>query len=865
LTFQLLEALSRLNGTISRLAMAHSHDDHTHHGHNHHGHGHSADGSCCSAKAAPQAEMIVRDPVCGMTVDPAAGKPTAEYKGRIFHFCCNGCRTTFEAAPEDYLTAKDPVCGMNVDRASARHFHRHDGAKYYFCSQGCLTKFQAEPDTYLGDRPPPAPMPKGTQYTCPMHPEVIRDRPGDCPICGMALEPMGVPTGEEGPNPELVDFTRRLWVSALLALPLFVIAMAPMVGLPFRDWLGERTAAWVEFALATPVVLWAALPFFKRGWSSILNRSPNMWTLISIGVGAAYLYSVAATLFPDLFPHEVRGHGETVPVYFEAAAVIVALVFVGQVLELRAREKTGSAIRALLDLAPKTARLIGADGSERDVPLADVKAGERLRIRPGESVPVDGTVVEGRSTIDESMITGEPIPVAKAEGDSLIGGTLNKNGTLIMRAEKVGSETTLSQIVELVAKAQRSRAPIQGLADRVSFYFVPAVVLVAIAAFIAWLLFGPEPSLIFAIVSAVSVLIIACPCALGLATPMSIMTATGRGAQAGVLIKEAAALERLAAVDTLIVDKTGTLTEGKPKLTDIVALDGFGEDEVLALAAAIEQGSEHPLADAIVDGAHVRKLTVASATGFEAVNGKGVSGTVGKRKVALGNALLFADLGIDAAPLTGRADALRADGRSAVLVAIDGKPAGIVAVSDPIKPTAAEALKKLQDAGMVIVMATGDNERTAESIARQLGIKRVRAGLLPDDKARLVEELKGRGAVVAMAGDGINDAPALSTADVGIAMGTGADVALESAGITLLKGDLTGIVRARHLAEGTLSNIKQNLFFAFLYNALGVPVAAGVFYPLTGTLLSPMLAAAAMSLSSVSVIANALRLRTLKL
>jgi Cu+-exporting ATPase len=577
-----------------------------------------------------------------------------------------------------------------------------------------------------------------------------------------------------------------------------------------------------------------------------------MWTLISIGVGAAYFYSVAATLFPDLFPHEVRGHGETVPVYFEAAAVIVALVFVGQVLELRAREKTGSAIRALLDLAPKTARLIGADGSERDVPLADVKAGERLRIRPGESVPVDGTVVEGRSTIDESMITGEPIPVAKAEGDSLIGGTLNKNGTLIMLAEKVGAETTLSQIVELVAKAQRSRAPIQGLADRVSFYFVPAVVLVAIAAFIAWLLVGPEPSLIYAIVSAVSVLIIACPCALGLATPMSIMTATGRGAQAGVLIKEAAALERLAAVDTLIVDKTGTLTEGKPKLTDIVALDGFGEDEVLALAAAIEQGSEHPLADAIVDGAHVRKLAVASATGFEAVNGKGVSGTVGKRKVALGNALFFADLGIDAAPLTGRADALRADGRSAVLVAIDSRPAGIVAVSDPIKPTAAEALKKLQDAGMVIVMATGDNERTAEAIARQLGIKRVRAGLLPDDKARLVEELKGRGAVVAMA-------------DVGIAMGTGADVALESAGITLLKGDLTGIVRARHLAEGTLSNIKQNLFFAFLYNALGVPVAAGVFYPLTGTLLSPMLAAAAMSLSSVSVIANALRLRTLKL
>jgi Cu+-exporting ATPase len=572
-----------------------------------------------------------------------------------------------------------------------------------------------------------------------------------------------------------------------------------------------------------------------------------------------------ATLFPDLFPHEVRGHGESVPVYFEASAVIIALVFLGQVLELKAREKTGSAIRALLDLAPKTARLIGADGSERDVPLAQVRAGERLRIRPGESVPVDGIVEQGRSTVDESMITGEPIPVEKGEGDSLIGGTLNRNGTLVMRAEKVGSETTLSRIVELVAKAQRSRAPIQSLADRVSAWFVPTVVLVAVLAFIGWMTFGPEPRLVYAIVSAVSVLIIACPCALGLATPMSIMTATGRGAQAGVLIREAAALERLAAVDTLIVDKTGTLTEGRPELTDVRAEDGFDENEVLALAAAIEQGSEHPLAEAIVAGARARGLTLPAAGDFEAVNGKGVSGTADGRRLVLGNALFMQEHGIDATLISQHADALRENGRSAILVAIDGKPAGVVAVSDPIKPTAAEALRELTRSGMRIVMATGDNKRTAKAIAASLGIAEVRAGMLPEAKADLVAELKGRGAVVAMAGDGINDAPALAAADVGIAMGTGADVALESAGITLVKGDLTGIVRARHLAQKTLSNIRQNLFFAFLYNALGVPVAAGVLYPITGTLLSPMLAAAAMSLSSVSVIANALRLRGLKL
>lgn len=836
----------------------------THSDHDHHGDHPGAHGGCCAAKGAA-VDAVLRDPVCGMTVDPAAGKPTSEHGGRLYHFCSEGCRTKFQAAPEHYLTATDPVCGMSVDRATARHFVRHEGQGFYFCSAACQAKFEAAPQTYLGDRPAPVPAPKGTQYTCPMHPEIIRDKPGSCPICGMALEPMGVPSGDEGPNPELVDFTRRFWVSTVLSIPLLIIAMAPMVGVTFEGWVDDRTKVWIELALASPVVLWAAFPFFHRGWDSVVNRSPNMWTLISLGVGAAYLYSVVATLFPDIFPHQFRSHGGAVPVYFEAAAVIVALVFLGQVLELRAREKTGSAIRALLDLAPKTARRIAEDGSETDVPLDSVKAGDRLRIRPGDAIPVDGTVLEGRSSIDESMITGEPLPVEKVEGDALTGGTLNKNGSLIMRAERIGAETTLARIVELVAKAQRSRAPIQGLADRVSFYFVPAVVLVAVVAFIAWAVFGPEPSLIFAIVSAVSVLIIACPCALGLATPMSIMTATGRGAHAGVLIKEAAALERFASVDTLIVDKTGTLTEGRPKLTDVVAVEGMAENELLALAAALEKGSEHPLAEAIVEGAGARGLTITEASDFEAVTGKGVSGIVSGQQVALGNAAMMADLGIDIAPIATRTEALQGDGKTAMFVAVGKKLAGIVAVADPIKATTAEAIKALHDSGLRIIMATGDNERTAKAIARSLGIDEVRAGLLPEQKAALVEELRGRGAGVAMAGDGVNDAPALASADVGIAMGTGADVAVESAGITLVKGDLNGIVRARKLAQATFRNIRQNLFFAFLYNVLGVPVAAGVLYPLTGTLLSPMLAAAAMSLSSVSVISNALRLRTLKL
>ena len=833
-----------------------------HHDHSHHQH--ASDGSCCSG-AKPASDAVLRDPVCGMEVNPEAGKPTLEHGGRLFHFCSEGCRGKFAAHPEEFITAKDPVCGMDVDRASARHFLRHEGEKFYFCSENCQKKFETDPKAYLGDRPAPAPLPTGTQYTCPMHPEIIRDKPGSCPICGMALEPM-MPTGEEGPNPELVDFTRRFWVSAVLSIPLLVITMGPMVGLPFlRDWLGEQAAVWVELVLATPVVLWAALPFFERGWASIVNRSPNMWTLISLGVGAAYIYSVVATLFPDIFPHQFRGHGGAVPVYFEAAAVIIALVFLGQVLELRAREKTGSAIRALLDLAPKTARLLGADGSEKDVPLDQVKGGDRLRVRPGEAVPVDGIVLEGRSSVDESMITGEPVPVEKIEGDALTGGTLNKNGSLIVLAEKVGSETTLARIVELVAKAQRSRAPIQSLADRVSFYFVPAVVLVAIVAFIAWAVFGPEPSLVFAIVAAVSVLIIACPCALGLATPMSIMTATGRGAQAGVLIKDAAALERFASVNTLVVDKTGTLTEGKPKLTDVIAAHGVSEEELLGLAAALEKGSEHPLAEAIVGGAEERGLKIAVAAEFEAVTGKGVSGTVSGRKVALGNLAMMTELGLDAGAFADRAGALQTEGKTAMYVAIDGRLAGIVAVADPIKATAAEAIRALHDENITVVMATGDNERTAKAIAKRLGIDQVRANMLPEHKSALIEELRSRGGIVAMAGDGVNDAPALAASDVGIAMGTGADVAMESAGITLVKGDLTGIVRARKLARGTLANIRQNLFFAFLYNVAGVPVAAGVLYPVFGALLSPMLAAAAMSLSSVSVIANSLRLRTLKL
>ncbi|GGD07237.1 heavy metal translocating P-type ATPase [Aureimonas glaciei] len=821
---------------------------------------------------ATKPAAIDRDPVCGMVVDPYAGKPSRTHDDRLFHFCCEGCAQKFAADPQAYLTAKDPVCGMTVDRATAAHMAKHEGHRFYFCSAGCQEKFAADPVAYEGDRPATPAAPAGTLYTCPMHPEIVQDHFGDCPKCGMALEPMGV-TADAGPNPELVDFTRRFWVSLVCAVPLLIISMGPMLGLPVRGWLGERTAVLLEFALATPVVLWAALPFFRRGWQSLVNRSPNMWTLIALGVGASYLFSLVATFLPGLFPASLRvgampgmdgmaEMGGSVPVYYEAATVIVALIFVGQILELKARERTGSAIRALLDLAPKTARRLAADGSETEVPLDTVRQGDRLRVRPGDSVPVDGTVAEGSSSVDESMISGEPLPVEKAVGDAVTGGTLNRNGSFVLTAEKVGAETTLARIVDMVGKAQRSRAPIQGLADKVAGYFVPAVVSIAILAFAAWAVVGPAPALIHALVAAVSVLIIACPCALGLATPMSIMTATGRGAQAGVLIREAEALERFSTVDTLIVDKTGTLTEGKPTLTDIVAVDD-DENRLLGLAAALERGSQHPLAEAIMTAAEERGLALEVTEGFEATNGKGVSGTIGGRRVSLGNRAMMQ--GMDLGDLEAQAERLEAEGKTAMFVAIDGSVAGLVAVADRIKPTTAEAIRALHESGLRIIMATGDTERTARALAKELGIDEVHAGLLPEDKKALVDALRAKGRKIAVAGDGVNDAPALAAADVGIAMGTGADVAMESAGITLVKGDLNGIVRARRLSEATMQNIRQNLFFAFAYNAIGVPVAAGVLYPVFGLLLSPMLAALAMSLSSVSVIANALRLRAVKL
>ncbi len=706
----------------------------------------------------------------------------------------------------------------------------------------------------------------GTVYTCPMHPEVRNPGPGSCPLCGMALEAMsGTATGEEGPNPELIDFTRRFWVGAILTVPLLILAMSPFVGFhEIREFFGERTTLWIELILGTPVILWSGWPFFERGYHSFRTMNLNMFSLIGMGTGAAYIFSVIAVIMPEIFPDGFRDADGNVGVYFEAAAVIVTLVLLGQIMELRARERTGSAIKALLDMAAKTARVIRDDGTEEEIPLEDVQVGDKLRVRPGDKVPVDGKVLEGRSSVDESMISGEPVPVEKIEGDVVTGATINGTGSLITEATRVGADTMLAQIVEMVANAQRSRAPIQKYADMVAGYFVPVVIVIAILSFISWAIWGPDPALSYGLVSAVAVLIIACPCALGLATPMSIMTATGRGAQAGVLIKNAEALERFEKVDTLIVDKTGTLTEGKPKLVAVLPEDGHDEAEVLRLAASLERGSEHPLAEAIVRGAEERGVDMANAENFEAVTGKGVKGIVDGHAVALGNAKLMADMGLDGGALSETANARRDEGETVMFVVLDGTIAGLVSVADPIKETTPDALKALHDLGFRIIMATGDNERTAKAVAGRLGIDDIRADVLPEDKARIIKELQDEGFKVAMAGDGVNDAPALAQADVGIAMGTGADVAIESAGFTLIKGNLDGIVRARRLVRATMRNIRQNLFFALIYNASGVPVAEGLLFPFIGILISPMFAAFAMSASSISVVLNALRLRRVK-
>ena len=800
---------------------------------------------CCCSRAAP--------PHAG----PAASDHPTGHEGHIHA----------EAASHQIETGvRDPVCGMLVDPHVTQHRHQHEGRTYYFCSGGCRAKFIAEPQKYLSKsslQSSPPGVPDGTIYTCPMHPQIRQVGPGSCPICGMALEPV-IATAQAGPNVELIDMTRRFWIGLVLSIPVVALEMGGhLTGL--SHYLSQPTSNWIQMILATPVVLWAGWPFFVRGWNSVITRNLNMFTLIAMGTGVAWVYSVVATLAPDIFPAAFRIGGDAVAVYFEAAAVITVLVLLGQVLELRARETTSGAIRALLDLAPKTARRIRSDGGEEEVQLDQVHVGDRLRVRPGEKVPVDSAVVEGRSAVDESMVTGESMPVTKEIGANVIGGTMNQSGALVIEARKVGRDTMLSQIVQLVAEAQRSRAPIQRMADQVSGWFVPAVIVIALLAFVAWAIWGPEPRFSYGLVAAVAVLIIACPCALGLATPMSIMVGVGRGAQSGVLIKNAEALEHMEKVDTLVVDKTGTLTEGKPAVIAIVPAAGFSETDVLRLAASVERASEHPLAMAIVKAAEGRGVAISPVADFDSPTGKGALGKVDGKRIALGNSKFLAELGVDVATLAGQAEELRKEGATAIFIAVDGKIGGVLAIADPVKASTPEALSGLKTEGVRVVMLTGDNWTTAKAVARRLGIDDVEDEVLPDQKSAVVQRYKADGRVVAMAGDGVNDAPALAAADVGIAMGTGTDVAMESAGITLLKGDLTGIVRARRLSQTVMRNIRQNLFFAFIYNALGVPVAAGVLYPFFGILLSPIIAAAAMALSSVSVVANSLRLRHVRL
>jgi P-type Cu+ transporter len=822
------------------------------------------------------------DPVCGMTVNPASAAGSFEHRGDTYYFCSVHCLEKFRRAPTEVLS-KPPV-GMGTQLVGIQRPHSESetsragakdkaepaseldsAGKTYTCpmhpevvqaTSGACPKcgMALEPAT-------PSPTTEKTEYTCPMHPEIVRDAPGSCPICGMALEPRVISL-EEAENPELTDMRRRFWICALLTIPVFVIGMSDLIpGAPLQGLAPQTVWTWIQLILATPIVLWGGWPFFVRAWQSIVNRSLNMFTLIGLGVAIAYFFSLMATLFPEVFPHSFRGHGNSVPVYFEAAAVITTLVLLGQVLELRARSQTGAAIRALLDLAPKTARRIRDDGGEEDVPLADVQVGDKLLVRPGEKLPVDGVVIEGSSAVDESMISGEPIPITRRAGDVVIGATVNGTGMLVIEAQRVGSETLLAQIVQMVAAAQRSRAPIQKLADVVASYFVPAVVIIALITFLVWAFWGPEPKLVYALINAIAVLIIACPCALGLATPMSIMVATGKGAQIGVLFKNAEAIQLLRKVDTLLVDKTGTLTEGKPQLVTIKSV-GRTEAELLRLAGSLERGSEHPLATAVVAEAAKRGIVLGNSSAFDSLTGKGIKGEVDGHALLLGNGRLLEDAGVDFATLKAEAESLRKEGQTVVLVAVDGEAAGLLGIADPIKQSSSEAVQQLHQEGVKVVMVTGDNATTANAVARKLVIDEVLADVLPEQKIEAVRRFQSSGKIVAMAGDGINDAPALAQAQVGIAMGTGTDVALQSADVTLVKGDLRGIVRARVLSRLTMSNVKQNLFFAFLYNSIGVPIAAGVLYPFFGILLSPMLAAAAMSLSSVSVIGNALRLRS---